>query len=194
MSNRRTRTQKARAVNRSHGDYRDYYSYTSEAYKLHPETYTSRTKSRKKTKRGGHVREKAKRMITYRFYLDEAPSLSLGMYFSIVSVFALCFCLIYVSAQTTNMNARKTDLVSQIKNVKDDIEYMKDEIIYNIDDERILAHATKNLGMHEPFDYQVVHIKVPVLNKTYQYASAPEKKTFTIDKVSLLNTIVGIGD
>ncbi len=187
--------------------YHARYNHTSEAYQLDNEPYNPHSPKikRKKVKKGSHakvrakergIRREHKQAPRYEFLLHENPGHSIRMYFTILTLFVLCFALIHVSAEVSQKNAEKIATIEKIKQASDDLEYLKSELSYNIDEARITKEAGQKFGMHQPFDYQVVHINVPVTNKSVQYASAPVKESAVIDKSVLMKLInkIGIGE
>lgn len=133
----------------------DYYYYNSLAYRR--KNYNSKDKANKS-------KSNALNKKIYKANLSLLEFLFLIIIIFIGSIISLrTFCLVKAKSNEIII------LQEKLKAIKSENKILEEEISKKFDLSTVKDVAEKKLGMHEPFGYQVVKIKLPKLDYVIKY-------------------------
>lgn len=132
-----------------------YYSYGANAYDY--DDYEYNNSEQIKTVK----RERKKKSVKSKSVPALILLLSVVFFGSIITLYS--FCLIDAKSNGIIM------LQEKLKTVKSDNIMLEEEISKKFDLDITKKIAQTKLGMHEPFSYQIVHIKKPKQNYVIKY-------------------------
>lgn len=131
---------------------RNYYSSSSEAYKVHPEharPARPRPKRRKRVNRG----------VKYKYELGGSQH-SLYIYSVLAMVFVACMALVFIVTSILDRQDSISYLQLSVRRAQQDNDSLRAELSERLDLSEIEEIARLRLGMQPPESHQIIRIQV----------------------------------